>query len=146
MTKELRFKHFFRESKHDEKDIKRTISKLPKSHQKVIDGIKIKYTCKNTLDFDKNHVGQIKDDKITVSAPWNYSRQFTTLHEIAHIVWCKILSDKQKKEWAKIAKKKNLKEKDTEELFCMAYANYYSKHKLLIYNNSEWASFIKSIK
>ena len=80
-----------------------------------------------------------------VSAPWNYSRQFTTLHEIGHIIWCRILNEKQKKEWAKISKNKKIKEKDKEELFCMAYANYYCKHPLLIYKNKDWENFIKKI-
>jgi hypothetical protein len=143
MFKELNFKIFL--AGEEKNDIENTISKLPKKHQEAINNIEIEYTCGNTLDFDKNHVGQIKNNKMVVSAPWNYSRQFTTLHEIAHVIWCKILNDKQKKEWAKISKKKKLKEKNIEELFCMAYANYYSKHKLLIYKNKHWEIFIKKI-
>ena len=143
MNKELKFKIFLNES---ESDLKDTISVLPEKHAKLLDGVKVKYTCGNTLDFDKKHVGQIKNNKMIVSAPWNYSRQFTTLHEIGHLVWCQ-LDNSKKEEWKKIVKKikTKIKEKNTEELFCMAYANYYSKHKLVIYSNKYWEDFIKSL-
>lgn len=144
MNKELKFKIFLNES---ESDLKDTISVLPEKHAKLLDGLKIKYTCGNTLDFDKKHVGQIKNDKMIISAPWNYSRQFTTLHEVGHLIWCQILDSKQKKEWKSIVKntKTKIKEKNIEELFCMAYANYYSKNKLVVYSHESWSEFIKSV-
>lgn len=143
MIKDLNFKLFL----EDKQDIKNTISKLPKDHIKLLNDLEIKYTCGNTLEFDEKHVGQIKNNKMIISAPWNYSRQFTTLHEIAHIVWCKILTKNKKEEWEKIVSKTKLKtkEKNTEELFCMAYANYYSSHKLLTYDYYKWKEFIKSL-
>jgi len=144
MIKDLNFKYFINE---DKSDIENTISLLPKKHAELLKDVKIKYTCGNTLDFDKKHVGQIQNKKMIVSAPWNYSRQFTTLHEIAHLVWCQILSDNQRKEWENVVKKSNVKtkEKNIEELFCMAYANYYSKNKLVIYSNKNWEKFVKKI-
>jgi hypothetical protein len=145
MNKELNFKKYLKEDKESKKDIYNTISKLPKNHQKALNGLNIEYTCKNTLDFDKKHIGQLKGKEIIVSAPWNYSRQFTTLHEIAHVIWCKVLNEEQKKQWEKISKNKKVKEKNKEELFCMAYANYYSKHKILIYQNKKWEDFIKKL-
>jgi hypothetical protein len=144
MNKDLNFKIYLKEN---EQDIKSTLNNIPKNHVKLLKNFKIKYTCNNTLDFDKKHVGIIKNKKITVCAPWNYSRQFTTLHEIAHLVWCKILDKKNKEEWKKIIKQtgNKTKEKDPEELFCMAYANYYSSHKLTTYRDKEWEKFIQSV-
>lgn len=143
----MNFKIFFENSE----DINKTLAKLPKEHIKLLDGLILNYTCKNTLDYSKEHVGILKNKKITVSAPWNYSREFTTLHEVAHIVWCKGLSDEQKSNWKKlfneeIKKMKHPSAKQShEEIFCMCYANYYSRHKLLTFENDKWENFIKNL-
>lgn len=143
----MNFKKFFENSE----DIKETLSFLPKKHLKFLQDLELKYTCNNTLDSSKKHVGILKDKKITVSAPWHYSRQFTTLHEIAHIVWCKALSEDQRKAWNKIFhdEKSRMRhssvKQSAEEIFCMCYANYYSRHKLMTFKNSKWDKFIKNL-
>lgn len=143
----MNFKKFI----EDKDDVQDTLNLIPKKHLKLLDGLIIKYTCNNTLNFDNKSIGMLKNNKITVSAPWHYSRQFTTLHEIAHIIWCKYLSDKQKETWKKIflEEKNKIKhpsiKQNHEEIFCMAYANYYCKHKLQTYSNKKWEKFIKKI-
>ena len=146
------FKLFFEEKEME--DVNKLLNKLPTSHKKLIHGFKFKYTGNNTLNGDKKHVGVIYGKKIEVAAPWNYGREFTTLHEIAHLVWSHKLTPKLKKEWAKLLKstKKEMNKKEisksslnqgAEEIFAMSYANYYSKHKILTYNHPKWMDFIK---
>lgn len=143
----MNFKKFF----DNKKDIENTINLLPEKHVKLLDGVILNYTCNNTLNFDNKSVGMLKNNKIIISAPWHYSRQFTTLHEIAHIVWCKGLSTKQKEDWKKIFNQEKNKIKhpsikqNHEEIFCMCYANYYSKHKLKTYENEKWYEFVKNL-
>lgn len=148
------FKQFF-ENKQNQ-DLQKLLNKLPKKHKHLIKDMKFNYTGNNTLNGDKKHVGVIHKDKITVAAPWHYSREFTTLHEIAHMIWDHILSDEQKKKWSKLIKKNKSKLKkinmsasslnqNDEEIFSMCYANYYSKHKIITYFDPEWMKFIKSI-
>lgn len=143
----------------EEENVKATISKLPKSHQKLLDGYKFKYTPGNTLKGDNDHIGYIHNDKIVVAAPWNYSREMVTLHEIAHLVYEKLMNKKLKKEWSELVAKTNKQQKtdqhprnraglkqDDEEIFAMAYAATYAKHPPKTYLNKEWQNFmIKSI-
>lgn len=134
----------FLESEEKE-NVKKMIAKLPKGHQKLLDGYKFKYTSGNTLDGDDEHVGLIHKDKITVAAPWNYGREFTTLHEVAHLVWEYKMTPKLKKEWSKIVKQNPKRQKQSdEELFCMAYACTYAKHKILVHHHPAWADFIRN--
>lgn len=143
----MNFKKFF----EDKKDIEDTLNLLPEKHIKLLDGFILNYTCNNTLKSDNKSVGILKNNKITISAPWNYSRQFTTLHEIAHIVWCKALSSDQKQSWKKIFNEEKNKiehpsiNQNYEEIFCMCYANHYSKHKLKTYENKKWDKFIENL-
>lgn len=148
------FKKYVEQREHE--DVKKLLTKLPKGHKKLTHGVKFNYTGNNTLNGDKKHVGIIHKDKITVAAPWNYSREFTTLHEIAHIIWEEKMTSQLKKEWAKLVKqtKKELKKKDVvynslnqghEEIFAMCYANYYAKHKILTYYHPKWMNFIKKL-
>ena len=144
----LNFKIYFEES--DNNDLKKLLSKIPKSHKNLVKDFKFTYTKNNTLNGDKKHIGVIYKDKIEIAAPWNYSREFTTLHEIAHMVWAYKMSSKLKNEWKKISKKtlkdnKNINEKDPEELFCMAYAQYYAKNKITKFDHPEWEKFIKQL-
>lgn len=138
------FKNFLTES--EEKDnVKELIAKLPKKHQQLIKGYKFHYTSGNTLPGDDGHVGVVYKDKITVAAPWNYGRAFVTLHEIAHVVYEHLMTPELKKEWKNVVKKHpNPQEKNAEENFAMAYACFYSKHKVETYHKPAWMEFIKN--
>ena len=142
----------------EEKNVKDLISKLPKTHQKLLHGYKIRFTPGNTLKGDDGHVGYIHKDKIVVAGPWNYSRSFTFLHEVSHLVWEQGMSKEQKSEWEKLFKKYKVQHQKTlakesqsaldqnaEEIFAMSYANYYAKHKILTYDCPEWMEFIKNL-
>ena len=136
--------------KSENNDLEKLLTKLPNSHKNLVKDFKFKYTKNNTLNGDKKHIGVIHKDKIEIAAPWNYSREFTTLHEIAHMVWAYKINEKLKNEWKKIAKQtlnknKNIGEKDPEELFCMAYAQNYAKNKITKFDHPEWTKFIKKI-
>lgn len=145
----LEFKTFL--EGEEEENVNKMIAKLPKKHQKLLDGYKFSYQKGNTLKGDDGHIGVIFKDKITVAAPWNYGREFTTLHEIAHLVWEYLITKEEKKTWEKLfkAEKKNMPKHDAldqnaEEIFCMCYACFYSKHKLMTYHNEKWMAFIKN--
>lgn len=129
----------------EEKNVQDTLKKLPKNHADLIKGFKVKFTPNNTLKNDKNHIGYIHKDEIVVAAPYNYGREFTFLHEIAHMVWEKLISNDLKKEWNNLYKKykKDLKQ-NAEEIFCMVYANIHTKHKLKTYEKEELENFIKT--
>lgn len=130
----------------EKENVKAMISKLPKGHQRLLHGYKFKYTPGNTLKGDDEHIGYIHKDKIVVAAPWNYGREFTTLHEIAHLVWEYKMTPKLKKEWSKVVKKNPIRQKQNdEELFAMAYACHYAKHKIKVHDHPEWRKFIESI-
>ena len=140
-------------------DVKATLSKIPKSHFHLVKQYKFHIQDGNTLNNDKKHVGEIdeKNKKITVAAPWNYGREFTILHEVAHAVWKYKMTPDLKKEWEQLIKKtkkemmeKNKENKDSidqnpEELFSMAYANTYAKHKNETYAHDAWNNFIKAV-
>ncbi len=146
----------FLEKTEEEKNVNQLISRLPKNHKKLLNKYKFIYTCGNTLNGDKQHVGYIHKNKIVVAAPWNYSREFTTLHEIAHLFFEKLMTSKLKKEWSILIKKtmpeqikNNLKTKSSlnqndEEIFCMVYAATYAKYAPQTYINKEWQEFIKN--
>ena len=144
----MNFKTFFEQE--DSKSIKRTVGKLPAGHQKLLDKFKFRYTSDNTLDNDHGHVGIIQGKNIEVSAPWNYGREWVTLHEIAHRIWEKKMTKELRKEWSPLAKKIKNKNKDNkslqqhdEELFAMAYAAAYAKHPVVTFHHKEWIRFIK---
>jgi hypothetical protein len=137
----LNFKMFFESEKNG--DLKKLLKKIPSSHKELVKDFKFKYTKNNTINSKNKHIGVIHKDKIEVAAPWNYGREFTTLHEIAHMVWSYKMTNKLKKEWSNIVKKTKNKPKDTdEELFCHSYAQYYAKNKLLKFDIPEWNKFI----
>ena len=139
----LNFQAFFERSSNG--DLDKLLVKIPKGHKELLNGFKFKYTHKNTLNGDAKHIGVIHKDKIEVAAPWNYGREFTTLHEIAHLVWAHKMNAKLKKEWCKLAKKTKEKPKDNcEELFAMAYAQTYAKNKLKKYDFESWQEFIRT--
>jgi len=138
----------FLESKSEErKNLDKTLAKLPKNHQELLASFDITFTCKNTLDNDRDHIGSIFKYDIKISAPWNYGREFTTLHEVAHLVYEKLVTKDDKKVWKKLCKKyyKSKPKMNCEELFCMVYANVYSKHKVETYNIEKLMNFIKNL-
>lgn len=150
------FRKFLLENEEKE-NVQKMIRQLPKGHQRLLRGWKFKYQPGNTLDGDDDHIGLIHNDKITVAAPWNYGRCFTTLHEIAHLVWEHKMTPDLKKKWEALVSETKAKHKsqlpkdchaaldqNAEEIFCMAYATAYSKHPVITYNNKAWIAFIKN--
>ena len=143
----------------EEKNVNDLIASLPKGHRDLLDGYKFKYTGGNTLDGDNDHIGYIHKNKIVVAAPWNYGRCFTTLHEIAHLVWEHLITPELRKKWSSIVKKtkknqiakferkaqKDALDQGDEEIFCMSYAAHHSNHAPIIWINEEWDKFIESI-
>ena len=128
----------------EEKNVKATLKKIPKEHAALIKGFNLKFTPNNTLKNDKKHIGFIYKKKIVVAAPYNYGREFTLLHEIAHMVWEKLVSKELKEKWNNLYKKYKKKlGQNSEEIFCMIYSNIYVKHKLETYDNKELEDFIK---
>lgn len=139
---DIKFRTFL--ENEEEKNVKALIAKLPKGHRKLLHGYKIKYTPGNVLNGDDNHIGYIYKDKIVVAAPWNYGREFTTLHEIAHLVYEYLCDDKWKKAWKEaISKNPKRQKQDDEELWCMAYACYFAKHKIKVHDHPAWHEYMK---
>jgi len=143
------FKAFVLLMESYDKDLKKTLGKLPPLHKKIASAFKFKFQPGNELQGDCEHIGLIDNKKktITVAAPWNYGREYTVLHEVGHLVWNGLLDDKLRKEWEGIAKRTKDKQKgqNPEELFCMAYANTYANHKVVVHTHDEWEKFIKKL-
>ncbi len=142
------FKQFFEETECD-KNIRDTLKKIPTSHKKFIKNYKFKWESGNVLQGDSQHIGEInpKTKTITIAAPYNYGREFTFLHELAHAVWAAYMTAKLKKEWEIVVKKnKNRDEKENdEENFAHAYANHYANNKISKHDCKEWDKFIAKI-
>jgi len=140
----MTFRQFFTEAEEEEKNVKAMLAKLPAAHRKLLDGFKFKYVGGNTLNGDKEHIGVIDKDKIVVAAPWNYGREFTTLHELGHMIYEKLCSKPWKEAWHKAVKAHPDRQKQNdEELWCMAYANHFSKHKNLTHHHPAWEAYMK---
>ena len=142
------FKNFFIEMSEVDKNVRDTLKKVPKNHSIFIKNYKFKWQAGNTLKGDNEHIGIIDPVKktVTVAAPWNFGREFTFLHELAHKVWEAFITPELKKEWQTITKKTKHKVKqNVEELFCHAYANHFAKNKIEIHNHPEWDKFIEKI-
>jgi hypothetical protein len=141
------FKNFL-EATEEKKNIEQMLAKLPDRHRALIKGYRFVFQPGNTLKGDDEHVGVIDQDRktITIAAPWNYGREFTIIHEIAHMVWEIFLDRKMKLMWKQIVDNtKHKQNQNAEELFCMAYANHYAKHQIEIHNHPMWDAFIKKI-
>jgi hypothetical protein len=143
------FKDFLVEAAVDQ-EVRDTIRKLPKAHQALVKGYKFKFQGGCTLKGEKDAIGMIhlnNDEKkeIHVAAPWNYSRCFTMLHEIGHLVWENKMTPKLKITWKSIVKKTKKKlNQSAEELFCMAYACHYTGDRCTkIHDHKTWHEFIK---
>jgi len=139
----------------EQKDVRQMMSKLPQKYQDLLSGFKFRFTPKNTLKNDNENIGYIYKRKIVVAAPWHYGRCMVTLHEIAHLVWEKLMTKKLRKQWKKIVsetiedqkksvpeRSKNALDQNNEEIFCMAFAATYAKHPPVTYVNKRWQDFI----
>lgn len=142
------FKSFL-EGQEEQNDIKKTLSRLPERHRRFLRGFTLSFQGSNTLNGDNQHVGVIQTHPrphITIAAPWNYPREWVFLHEIAHMVYEKMMTHELRQQWAHIvAQTPNKQDQNPEELFCMAYANAYAKHKIRIHDHPEWDRFIKEM-
>lgn len=147
------FKQFLIES--EKSDLKITINKLPKEHQKLVSNYSFKFQGNNTLKGDNENVGELDPNKkkITIASPWNYPREITVLHEIGHLVWEKLLTKNNRNEWSKILNKlkqnnnkskKDLDQND-EEIFCHSYAQFYIKNKMVKFDYPELQKFISKL-
>ena len=129
-------------------DVRKTLSSLPVKHRRLVGGYNYVFQGNNTLKNDEKHVGLVdpKSKKITLAAPWSYSREFCLLHEIGHLVWAKYIDEKLAEEWADIVKTTKQKMKDNdEEIFCMAYATHFAADKVAVHCHSQWDAFIRRI-
>ena len=139
---------FLTEATEEEKNLRTTLSKVPESHADLIKGYKYKWQAGNTLKGDDGHIGIINPNTmtITIAAPWNYGREYTLLHELAHKVWETFVPPKLKRLWKKVVNStKHKMQQNAEELFCMAYANHFAKNKILIHTHKEWEAFIEKV-
>ena len=156
----MEFSQFIFEAEEEEKNVLALLKNLPKNHAALMKGFKFEYIPGNTLDGDDAHIGSIQGKKVTIAGPWRYGREFTTLHEIAHQIYEKLVDKKLRKEWSDlVAKTKksqiatiekkgieaNALNQNDEEIFCMIYAATYSGHPPLIWYNPEWTKFIKNL-
>ncbi len=151
----IRFREFLQQATGNEEqtDIKKMLGKIPPSHANLVQGFQWKFHGGNTLNGDSQHVGYMDagEKEIAVAAPWNYGREFTVLHEIAHKVWDQ-LPNQLKQQWMKLStqmtdgqrKDASLKQEPV-ELFCMSYAQFYAKTKLTKFDNPQWMNFIASL-
>jgi hypothetical protein len=142
------FKEFFTEATEEEKNVRTTLKKLPKNHRDLIKGYKFHWERGCCLKGDNNHIGIInpKTKIITIAAPYNYGREYTVLHEIAHKVWEKLPLELKKK-WLIVVKENPHRDKsqNEEENFAMSYADFYAKNKLVKHNCPAWVNFIKNL-
>lgn len=148
----MEFRQFVTEASESEKDLKRTLSKIPSKHSRLVRGYRFVFQPSNNLRGDNRHIGFIdeKNKTITVAAPWNYGREYTLLHEVGHAVWKYGMDDDKRAEWKKLLKpikkrnKKDLNQND-EEIFCMAYAQAYAKNGLEKYDHEELVDFVRRL-
>lgn len=145
----MKFRRFLESDRMEEekRDILKTLSKIPSSHRALVQGFSWKFHGGNTLQGDDQHVGYMDDREreIAVAAPWNYGREFTILHEIAHRVWERLPKQLQQQWLAVASNTKNKQNQPPDELFCMAYANHYAKNKIVIHDHPEWHEFIERL-
>lgn len=147
---DIDFKQFIAEveANAEQGDVKKTLSKLPKAHYALVKDYKIVFQKGNALQGDHGNIGEIDEEKkkITIAAPWHYGREYTLLHEVGHLVWKYLVDKNKKKEWMQIVKNTESKQNQGgEELYCMAYADFYAKHKVVVHNHPEWEKFIKGL-
>jgi hypothetical protein len=137
------------EGAEEDKDVRKTLAKVPKAHSALLRGYKFFWQDGNTLKNDPEHIGFIKgspENIVTIASPWNYGREYTLLHELGHLVWAKFVPAEKREQWQHVVNNtKDKQNQNAEELFCMAYANTYANNKIEIHSHPEWERFIKSI-
>lgn len=139
------FENYIRE----DKAVKETIARLPAPHRALVKGYDIRFEPGNTLKDDPGHVGRVyiggKDKTITISSPWNYGREFTLLHEVAHFVYNKfVIKTKWEAAWYKIYKAESGPKKEgAEEAFCHSYAAFYCKSPPEKFCIKSWRKFME---
>lgn len=146
------FREYINESAEGQKDVKKTLGKIPRSHARLVDGYKFKFQPSNTLKGDDGHIGFIdeKNKTITIASPWNYGREYTLLHEVGHAVWKYVLDDEAKSKWKNLlapvrkANRKDLNQND-EEIFCMTYAQVYANNKITKFDHGSLIDFVKKV-
>lgn len=148
----MEFRQYINEGSEGEKDIKKTLGRIPADHRALVKDYKFVFQPTNCLRGDNRHIGLIDEKKktITIAAPWNYGREYTLLHEVGHAVWKYVLDDDKRAEWKKLLrpiKNKNKKDLDQndEEIFCMAYAQAYAKNGLEKYDHDELVDFVRGL-
>ncbi len=143
-----RFMEFLNEATEEQKEVEKTMSKVPQAHSDLIRGYKYKWQDGNTLKGDDDHIGIINPNTktITIAAPYNYGREYTLLHELAHKVWEVFVPNKMKALWQRIVNNTSHKmQQNAEELWCMAYANHFAKNKIVIHTHPKWDAFVERI-
>ena len=141
------FKGFVKE----DEDVAKTLRKIPPHHQALVRGYKFVFEPGNTLHGDKGHVGMIVSRPrklVRIAGPWRYSREFTVLHEIAHLVYeMYVRGTPVEKKWADVALNTPGRKMDepAEELFCHAYAAMFADHPPGIHRHQEWIRFLKNV-
>lgn len=146
----MNFKEFYLEQSETDKDIEKTLRKIPKNHRNLIKGYKFKWEIGNALKNHNGHVGIINPNtkSITIAAPWRYSRQHTFIHELAHKVWEAYVAKDAKllNKWKTIVKNtKNKPNQNAEELFAHSYAQAYCDNPIEKFAFPKWISFIKEL-
>lgn len=146
----MNFKDFFEQSgKEETKNVRETLKKLPEAYRKLVKGFKFKFLDGSSLNGDPEHIGYMtnKPKIIAVAGPWHYGREFTFFHEIAHLVWEQLINKEKRAEWGKILKatKDKKQHQGDEEMWCMCFANYYVKNKVVIHDHPEWKEFMKKL-
>lgn len=146
----MNFKEFLEQSNAEEaKNVHLALNKLPESYRKLVRGFKFKFLDGSTLNGDSDHVGYMthKPKVIAVAGPWHYGREFTLYHEIAHLVWENLVDKAKRAEWKKVlaGTKGKRQHQGAEEMFCMAFANFYAKNKIVIHDHESWKEFIKGL-
>ena len=148
----MEFRQFIAEGSEGEKDIKKTLGRIPAEHRELVKDYKFVFQPTNCLRGDNKHIGLIdeKNKTITIAAPWNYGREYTLLHEVGHAVWKYILDEEKRADWKKLLrpiKKRNKRDlnQDDEEIFCMAYAQAYAKNGLEKYDHDELVDFVRGL-
>lgn len=138
----------FLEASDSGADFQKSLSRLPKSYRKLVDGWEFKSDPESDLSKYPGKIGLLDPQKrcITIANPWSYPGEFAFLHEIGHLVWEKFVDKSLRREWKGIVKSTKQKvRQNAEELFCSAFANYYCKQRMEIHSHAAWDAFISRL-
>ncbi len=139
-----KFESYIRE----DKAVRETINKFPERYRSFLDDYDIRFEPGNTLRDDPGHVGRVfiggNNNTITIASPWNYGREFTLLHEIAHLIYDRFVKNTEwERKWKKVYKlEPGPKREGAEESFCHALAQYYVTTKVSKFDLKPWKKFM----